>query len=46
MSEIRYLSLARKDLADIISYLADHLQTPKAALDLLDCLDESISRLG
>ena len=42
MYEIRYLPLARKDLTDIVTYIADHL---KAAMDLLDALDESISRL-
>lgn len=47
MYEIKYLPLtSRKDLADITNYIADHLKEPKAALDLLDCLDESISRLG
>jgi len=45
MHEIRYLPLARKDLADITNYI-DHLKAPKAAMDLLDSLDESISRLG
>jgi plasmid stabilization system protein ParE len=46
MHEIRYLPLARKDLADITNYIADHLKAPKAAIDLLDSLDEAISRLG
>ncbi|ATW26372.1 type II toxin-antitoxin system RelE/ParE family toxin [Candidatus Formimonas warabiya] len=46
MYEIRYLALARKDLADVTDYIADHLKAPKAAMDLLDALDESISRLG
>lgn len=46
MYEIRYLPLARKDLTDIVAYIADHLKAPKAAMDLLDALDESISRLG
>ncbi|MHB8171584.1 MAG: type II toxin-antitoxin system RelE/ParE family toxin [Thermincolia bacterium] len=45
MYEIRYLPLARKDLADIATYLAEHLKAPKAAMDLLNALDESISRL-
>ncbi|WP_206811094.1 type II toxin-antitoxin system RelE/ParE family toxin [Paradesulfitobacterium ferrireducens] len=45
MYEIRYLPLARKDLNDIASYIADHLKAPKAAMDLLDAMDESISRL-
>ncbi|MFZ3130214.1 MAG: type II toxin-antitoxin system RelE/ParE family toxin [Desulfosporosinus sp.] len=46
MHEIRYLPLARKDLTDITNYIADHLKAPKAAMDFLDSLDESISRLG
>lgn len=45
MYEIRYLPLARKDLSDITAYIAEHLKAPKAALDLLNALDESISRL-
>lgn len=43
--EIRYLPLARKDLSNIVSYIADELKAPKAAMDLLNALDESISRL-
>ena len=43
--EIRYLPLARKDLTDITNYITDHLKAPKAAMDLLNALDESISRL-
>jgi toxin ParE1/3/4 len=46
MYEIRYLPLARKDLTDIAFYIADYLKAPKAAMDLLDALDKSISRLG
>ncbi|MCR4434682.1 MAG: type II toxin-antitoxin system RelE/ParE family toxin [Clostridiales bacterium] len=46
MYEIRYLPLARKDLTDITTYIADHLKAPKAAMDLLNALDESISRLA
>lgn len=45
MYEIRYLPLAGKDLADITTYIADHLKAPQAALDLLNALDESISSL-
>ena len=45
MYEIRYLPLARKDLNDIASYIAGHLKAPKAAMDLLHALDQSISRL-
>jgi len=45
MYEIKYLPLARKDLADITNYIANHLKAPKAAMDLLDSMDESISKL-
>lgn len=45
MHKLKYLSLAQKDLRDIISYIADKLKAPKAALDLVDDLDNSISRL-
>ena len=45
MYVIRYLPLARKDLADITNYIANHLKAPKAAMDLLDSMDESISKL-
>ena len=45
MYEIRYLPLARKDLADIATYIADHLKASKAAMDLLNDLDKSISGL-
>jgi len=43
--EIRYLPLASRDLSNIISYIADELKTPKVAIDLIDALDISISRL-
>jgi toxin ParE1/3/4 len=45
MYEIRYLPLAMKDLTDITTYIADHSKAPKAAMDLLNDLDKSISRL-
>lgn len=45
MYEIRYLPLARKDLTEIAIYIADHLKAPKAAMDLLNAMDECISRL-
>lgn len=44
--EIRYLPLASKDLYNIVSYIADELKAPKAAMDLIDALDTSISRLA
>ena len=46
MYEIKYLPLANKDLSDIVFYIADELKAPKAAMDLLDTLDTSISRLA
>jgi plasmid stabilization system protein ParE len=46
MFKIRYLPLARQDLLNIATYITDHLKAPKAAMDLLDALDESISKLG
>lgn len=46
MHKLRYLPLAQKDLRDIISYIADSLKAPKAAMDLVDALDHSISRLA
>lgn len=46
MYKIRYLPLARKDLTEIIAYISDRLKSPKAAMDLLNSFDESISKLG
>lgn len=45
MYEVKYLPLAKKDLFDITNYIADYLKAPKAAMDLLDAFDKSISRL-
>ena len=45
MYKLSYLPLANRDIADAVNYIADELLAPKAALDLLDALDESISRL-
>jgi len=45
MYKLSYLPLANRDIADTISYIADGLLAQKAALDLLDALDKSISRL-
>ena len=46
MYDIEFLPTARKDLADITSYISEKLSAPKAAMDLLNALDESISILG
>lgn len=45
MYKIIYLPLARQDMADTVSYISGHLNAPKAALDLLDALDNGIIRL-
>jgi toxin ParE1/3/4 len=45
MYKLKYLPLAQKDLRDITSYIADILKAPKAAMDLVDTLDNSIYRL-
>lgn len=43
--KIEYLPAARKDLADIFNYIADNLEAPKAAMDLLDAFDNVIGGL-
>ncbi len=45
MYEITYLPVARQDIADIILYISDQLKAPKAAMDLLDTFEYSISLL-
>jgi len=45
MYKLKYLPLALKDLREITNYIADTLKAPKAAMDLVDTLDNSISRL-
>lgn len=45
MYEITYLPIAKQDITDIILYISDWLKAPKAAMDLLDALDHSISLL-
>lgn len=46
MYEVKYLPLAKKDLINIIDYITDTLKAPKAAMDLVNALDTSISRLA
>ncbi|MBS3969280.1 MAG: type II toxin-antitoxin system RelE/ParE family toxin [Clostridia bacterium] len=46
MYKIKYLPLALKDLRNITDYISDTLKAPKAAVDLIDALDNSISRLA
>lgn len=45
MYRLKYLPLALEDLREITDYIANTLKSPKAALDLLDNLDESILRI-
>lgn len=45
MYKLKYLPLAQKDLRYIINYIAENLKAPKAAMDLVDALDNSIYRL-
>ena len=42
MYEIVYLPIAKQD-KHIILYISDQLNAPKAAMDLLDAFDHSIS---
>lgn len=45
MYKLKYLPLALLDLHEITNYITDILMAPKAAMDLIDTLDNSISRL-
>lgn len=45
MYEIIYLLIAKQDITDIILYISDQLIAPKAAMDLLDALEHSVSLL-
>ncbi|MBS4025028.1 MAG: type II toxin-antitoxin system RelE/ParE family toxin [Clostridia bacterium] len=45
MYKLKYLPLALKDLREITDYISETLINPKAAMDLVDVLDKSISRL-
>ncbi len=45
MYKLAYLPLANRDIANAVNHIADELFAPKAALDLLEALDQSISRL-
>ncbi|ADG81058.1 type II toxin-antitoxin system RelE/ParE family toxin [Thermincola potens] len=45
MYEIIFLPIAKQDITDIILYISDQLNAPKAAMDLLEALEYSISLL-
>jgi addiction module RelE/StbE family toxin len=39
---IKYLPVAKKDLLEIIGYISEKLEAPKAALDFIDELEKKI----
>jgi|SRR5690625_4584084 len=43
--KLKYLPLAQKDLRDITFYISHTLKNTQAAIDLVDALDNSISKL-
>lgn len=45
MYKLSYLPLANRDISDAVNHIAEAFAAPKAAFDLLNALDESISRL-
>lgn len=45
MYKIKYLPIAQMDLRKVVEYISDNLKSPKAARDLVDALDKSISKL-
>lgn len=45
MYNLSYLPSARKDISEIVFYIAEHLKAAKAAVDLVDAFDKSIQRL-
>lgn len=46
MHKIVYLPVAKRDLKEIVSYISNELNSPKAALNIINSLDESISKLA
>lgn len=45
MYKIVYLQIAQRDLEDILLYIADHLKSPQAAIDLMESLEQAIALL-
>lgn len=45
MYKIAYLPIARKDIEEILFYIADQLKAPQAAWDVMAALESSIARL-
>ena len=46
MYKVRYLPLAEADVLEAVSYIADTLDAPKAAADLLEALDEAVEQIA
>ncbi len=46
MHKIVYLPLAESDLMGALSYIADTLDAPKAARDLLEEFDQTVQRIA
>ena len=46
MYKIVYLPLAEADILDAVDYIARKLDSPKAAQDLLDELDDTVERIS
>ena len=45
MYRIQYLPLAEADVLEAVSYIADTLDAPKAAAELLDTLDKTVEQI-
>ncbi|MCL2130476.1 MAG: type II toxin-antitoxin system RelE/ParE family toxin [Treponema sp.] len=46
MYKIRYLPLALEDLKDIIRYIANTLEAPRAALSLVNKIDKELKKVS
>lgn len=46
MHKIVYLPLANTDILEAVEYIADRLDAPQAAADLLDELDTTVQRIA
>lgn len=44
--EISYLPIARKDIFDLMLYIADQLHAPDSALRIVDAIDNAVERLA
>ncbi|MDD4074559.1 MAG: type II toxin-antitoxin system RelE/ParE family toxin [Eubacteriales bacterium] len=44
--EISYLPIARKDIFDLMLYIADQLHAPDSALRIVDAVDNAVKQLA